>query len=87
MKADVTEQGVLIPKEMLDKDIKQVEIRVESGRIVVIPIEATDPIFNLGKSPVDTAMKDAAARHDGYLYEKWPGIGPVRASVGVVVVR
>lgn len=62
MKADVTDKGVLIPKDMLDKDIKQVEIRVESGRIVVIPIEATDPVFSLGKSPVDTGAESLVTR-------------------------
>ena len=70
MKADVTDQGVLIPKDMLDEKIRQVDIHVENGKIIVIPIDSTDPAFNLGKNPVDTDIDDAAEEHDKYLYDK-----------------
>lgn len=69
MKANVTEQGVLIPKEMLQDGTKQVEIHIENGRIIVIPLRASDPVFNLGKNPVDTGVSDAADSHDKYLYD------------------
>lgn len=67
MKAEVTDQGVLIPKEMLQDGIKQIEIHIENGRIIV-PVRPSDPVFNLGKNPVDTGVSDAADNHDHYLY-------------------
>ena len=69
MKADVTDKGVLIPKELLDDQVKQVEIHMDKGRIIVIPIEATDPVFNLGKDSIDLDVTDASEQHDKYLYE------------------
>ena len=68
MKAAVKSTGLLIPKKFL-KGIKQVEIRKEHGRIVVLPIPAPDdPIFKLGKHPVKSGVPDASEHHDEYLY-------------------
>lgn len=68
MKAVVKNGGVLIPERLL-KGVKEVEIRKEKGRIVVLPIPAVDdPVFKLGKHPVKSGVSDAAKRHDKYLY-------------------
>ena len=68
MKAMGKKDGVLIPKKLL-KGAKQVEIRQEAGRIVVLPVPAPDdPIFKLGKHPVKSGVPDASERHDEYLY-------------------
>jgi len=68
MRALVNKDGVLIPKKLL-KGVKQVEIRKEAGRIVLLPVPiAGDPIFRLGKHPVKTGISDASTEHDKYLY-------------------
>jgi len=68
VRAQVKKDGVLVPKKLL-KGVKQVEIRKEAGRIVLLPVPAPgDPIFRLGKHPVKTGVADAAVRHDKYLY-------------------
>jgi len=70
MKAVVKKDGVLIPKKLL-KGAKQVEIRQEHGRIVVLPIPAADdPIFGLGSNPGHSGCGDLSTRHDDYLYGK-----------------
>lgn len=70
MKAAVKSTGLLIPKKLL-KGIKQVEIRKEYGRIVVLTIPAPDdPIFGLGSKPGRSGLRNLAARHDDYLYGK-----------------
>lgn len=70
MKVQVTKDGVLIPKEWLE-GIDEVEISKEPGRIVVLPVPgAGDPIFNLGKQPVECGSADASEHHDTYLYGK-----------------
>ena len=68
MKAEVTEQGVLIPKELL-KGITQVEIRKRNNLILVIPLSGVDPIFQLGQNPVSDDLTDASANHESYICE------------------
>ncbi len=67
MRARVTEQGVVIPKRMLP-DVEEVEIRAENGTLLVLPVQAEDPIFGLGTAPVECGAPDASGRHDEYLY-------------------
>ena len=68
MKAVVDDEGVLVPKRLL-KGVKKVEIHKEHGRIVVLLIPAPDdPVFELGKHPVESGATDAAEHHDDYLY-------------------
>jgi virulence-associated protein VagC len=67
MKAKVTRRGLAIPKEML-VGMEEVEIRKEDQRIVISPIPKADPIFALGKHPVECGMPDGAEHHDRYLY-------------------
>lgn len=67
MKAKVTEQGLLIPKEFL-QGIQEVEIRQQQGTILIVPIIQEDPILGLGQNPVNCGVQDAAENHDRYLY-------------------
>lgn len=68
MKAEVRKEGLLIPKRML-KGVKAVEIRKEQGRIVVLPIPASDdPIFGLGSNPGHSGRSDLSEQHDDDLY-------------------
>lgn len=67
MKVAVTEQGVVIPKTLLE-DATEVDIRKESGRVVVVPVPKDDPIFRIGKNPVAGGLTDASAEHDKYIY-------------------
>jgi hypothetical protein len=66
MRAKVTKQGPIIPKEML-RGVKEVEIRQEDHRIVISPL-ISDPILNLGKDPVECGLSDGSENHDRYLY-------------------
>jgi virulence-associated protein VagC len=67
MKAKVTEQGLLIPKELL-QGIKEVEIRQQQGTILIVPIVQEDPILGLGQNPVNCGVQDASENHDKYIY-------------------
>ena len=67
MKTKVTEQGLLIPKELLE-GFDEVEIRKEDKRLLIVPVSEDDPIFQLGQDPVVGGIGDASANHDRYLY-------------------
>ena len=67
MKAKVTKQGLLIPKRFLE-GIDEVEIHRENGSIIVTPIGSNDPVFNIGKNPIDIDITDASVNHDHYIY-------------------
>lgn len=67
MRITVTEQGVLIPKQLLE-GIREVEIRNQQGILLVLPIVDDDPILQLGKEPITDAVEDASIHHDHYLY-------------------
>ena len=67
MKAKVTEQGLLIPKSLLE-GFDEVEIRQEQQIITIIPMSG-DPIRNLGRNPLIAPETDASERHDEYLYK------------------
>jgi hypothetical protein len=67
MRARVTKQGVLIPKQMLP-DVEEVEIRAENGAVLVLPVHPEDPIHGLGSAPVECGAPDASEHHDRYLY-------------------
>lgn len=63
MRAKVTEQGVLIPKQFLE-GIDEVEIRQEQNLILVLPVGKTDPILTLGTEPIVVEVDDASLNHD-----------------------
>ncbi len=67
VKSDVSEQGLLIPKDWLI-GIEQVEISKKNNVITIVPAEKDDPISELGKKPVSCGATDASQRHDKYMY-------------------
>ncbi len=68
MRAKVTEQGVIVPRQMLE-GVSEVQIRREGSTVLVVPVDTGDPIFDLGKRPVtDERIADASTGHDLYLY-------------------
>ena len=67
MKAKVTENGVVIPKELLE-GVEEVDIRKEDGVILVVPIVREDPIWGLGENPVKGGLPDASENYDRYIY-------------------
>ncbi len=67
MKIEVTEQGVIIPKSLFE-GVKEVDVRKEEDRIVVVPVPVDDPIFSIGKNPVKGGIPDASSNLDHYLY-------------------
>lgn len=68
MKAQVTAEGLLIPKHLLE-GIHEVEIRKERRLIFIVPLDSEDPIFQLGKSPILDDVNDASEHHDKYIYQ------------------
>ena len=67
MKTKVTEQGLLIPKELLE-GFDEVEIRKGDHQLLIVPVSGDDPIFQLGQEPVLDDIHDASANHGRYLY-------------------
>jgi hypothetical protein len=67
LRTKVTDEGVLIPKRLLE-GIDEVDIRKENGAILVVPVNGADPIFELGKHPISDNGTDASEKHDRYLY-------------------
>lgn len=82
IKATVTNEGLLIPKDVAERALgqsREVEIREEPGRLVIAVASDTvetavsrttreDPIVTLGKSPVHTGGLHGSTDHDRYLY-------------------
>lgn len=66
MRAKVTSQGILIPKQWLE-GVDVVEIRQERTRIVIEPVDTADPILQLGTEPIVVDVNDASVYHDRYL--------------------
>jgi len=48
--------------------VKEVEVRQQNGVIILVPIGAKDPIFDIGKHPVKSGVKDGSINHDKYIY-------------------
>ena len=67
MVAQVTEQGVLVPKGLLG-GAQEVQIVEAPGRVIIIFDPKKDPIWELGKSPVQLDVTDASVNHDKYIY-------------------
>jgi hypothetical protein len=67
MRTKVSENGVLIPKDLLS-GITEVEIRKQNGVIMVIPAGKDDPIFDIGREPVACGLSDASENLDKYIY-------------------
>ena len=69
MRTKVTENGVNIPKAWLE-GIDEVEIQKEQNTIIVVPVQADDPIRALGTQPIILDVEDASLHHDRYLYDR-----------------
>ena len=69
MRTKVTENGVLIPKGWLE-GIDEVDIQKAQNMILVVPVQADDPILNLGQHPICLDVEDASVNHDRYLYDR-----------------
>ncbi len=67
MKLKVTEQGVLIPKELLGNS-QEVEIIQEKEKLIITIISKPTSIWDLGANPVESDINDGAINHDKYLY-------------------
>ncbi|CAD0230491.1 hypothetical protein [Planktothrix agardhii] len=67
MRLIATEQGLLIPKEMLGKN-QEFEIIQEQEKIIITSIKKESSIWDLGSNPVECDVKDGAVNHDHYLY-------------------
>jgi hypothetical protein len=67
MRLTATEQGLLIPKEILGKH-QDFEIIQENEKIIITVIKTESSIWDLGSDPVECDVKDAALNHDHYLY-------------------
>jgi virulence-associated protein VagC len=57
MKMQVSEQGLLIPKELLG-DRQEVEIIEEQELIIIKTLKKTPSIWDLGKNPVECDVHD-----------------------------
>jgi virulence-associated protein VagC len=69
MRTEVTEEGLIIPKDLLE-GVKEVEIRKENNMILIIPLASEDPILQLGRNPISDDVTDASTNHDRYLYRQ-----------------
>ncbi len=68
MKTKVTEEGVLIPRELL-QGVEEVDIRKERNMILITPVDPVeDSISELGKHPIIIDLDDVSANHDHYIY-------------------
>jgi hypothetical protein len=67
MRTKVSENGVVIPRELLE-GVTEVDIRKQNGIIVVVPAGKDDPIYDIGKNPVVSGVSDASENLDIYLY-------------------
>ena len=67
MRVKVGVKGLLIPKKLL-KGVKEADIRKLDDQIIVTPFSDLDPIFLLGKDPIDDGIKDGSEKHDDYIY-------------------
>ena len=69
MRIKVTENGLLIPKVWLE-GVDEVDIQKVQSMIIVVPVQAHDPILDLGKQPIRLDVADASLNHDQYLYDR-----------------
>ena len=67
MRAKVTEEGILVPKELLE-GVDEVEICQEHNVILIVPVGKADPILTLGTEPITIEVDDASINLDHYLY-------------------
>jgi hypothetical protein len=66
MKAAVTDQGVVIPRELLD-GWTEVVIERKGDRVEVTAVGAVDAVLGLGRNPVKCGVTDGSTNHDDYV--------------------
>lgn len=66
MRLIATEQGLLIPKEMLGKTKSLKSFKNRKNYYYEYQKESS--IWDLGSNPVECDLKDGAVNHDHYLY-------------------
>ncbi len=73
-----TPEGIVIPRELLDgfEEFEEAELVRENGKIIVIPKIKHDPIFEFGKNPVRSGIRNASVNLDPCLYGS-PKIFPI----------
>ncbi len=59
MRINVTDQGVLIPRDWFP-DVEAVDVEKTRDAVVVRPNLVRDPILELGKNPVDCCISDGS---------------------------
>ena len=64
--SNVTEQGLLIPREWLI-GIEKVKFFKKDNIIAIRPVEEDDPIFQLGTKPISCGITDSSQNHDNYI--------------------
>jgi virulence-associated protein VagC len=69
MKLIATDQGLLIPRELLGEN-QEFEIIQEQEKLIITRIRKSPSIWDLGKNPVECDVKDGAVNHDCYIYNQ-----------------
>jgi hypothetical protein len=88
MRTKVSENGVLIPKDLLT-GITEVDIRKKNGVIIVSPAGKNDSMDDIGKEPVAYGTPDASEDLEEHLAQtteaaaKQPWFGSARGLVNV----
>jgi hypothetical protein len=59
MRINVTDQGVLIPRDWFP-DVEAVDVEKTRDAVVVRPNLVRDPILEQGKNPVDCGISDGS---------------------------
>ena len=70
MKLKVSQEGIVIPKELLG-ECEEVEITQEGNKLIITTVNQRKQysIWDLGKNPVECDVSDGAINHDKYLYD------------------
>lgn len=69
MKLKVTQEGVMIPKELLGES-EEIEITQQQDKLIITTVHKKPSIWDLGKNPVECDISDGAINHDKYLYNQ-----------------
>jgi virulence-associated protein VagC len=69
MKLIATDQGLLIPKELLGEN-QEFEIMQEQEKLIIIRVGKSTSIWDLGNNPVECDVTDRALNHDCYIYNQ-----------------
>jgi hypothetical protein len=88
VRTKVSENGVIIPKELLE-GITEVDIRKQNGVIIVVPAGTDVLSYDIGKEPIGRVASDASEHHDKSLAQpeelaaKQPRFGSARGLIKI----